>query len=1058
MYLEDFLNSQTNNFNRFNNKILVITKNSAFMRDRKLKITPWLESFEDILEELADELVYNYLANSFGDDGIADLNFETITNPEKSATKHGLNWLGMDSVRNVTIGEYFNQRRKQRRRCRNVMIIGAGASFDAYGAIPLGRQMIASFRDIFANKIESIPFLKEKFEHEQNEIRKLLIGDLDFENFLYLLSTFFVKQESLREEIKSHTGFRYAPNLFYETAAHLLKHQFLDTIINFNFDEILDQAILEELGKDNYHFVLSDGHTLNMDDLIVDGRIKAPIYIKPHGTFSHKSSLRFTKRHYLDLPLDIQEMLAGLLSGYRGAGKEVQRVNLICVGFDLASLEFNDIINKHLAPSSRIYHFLHEEGKDTVSIKEEKRVKIFQKHFESFLERASANGHEFDEIYKPVNLAQRLSSIAYAGGEVNTVTSPLGEVFSNLWRLAYSRFNEFNRPRSLGRHEIISYFFYNTQFAESPHTLESASETRKNIRNYYDESPKYFRDRVLVEIAIELLRNNGNADIVELLRSRTGHYFDKYLWACSEFKTKIRLRNSIYDFMYEFTPEGEKPKSLDKEKRFEATKMIFRILPPDDDELDSIFEQLKSNFAKPLDKLYNSSLSISKSNYIDNFINELKAGYYQYKSKSELGATLLLYLLKSDMLSSDFRQNLLRNYQKTIYNGLAFNTTEDGYKRNSLCRELFRIFTKTNANASFFNIHSRINDPTYKFLESLSPEKILHTNLILDTDFKMVFNGRNWDCLLTVLDSGDSIKKIFRQHFKKYTEYYGVDEQMVSGARSFFESLKSKTILLLCSMETVDQIHLLRNKAIYNTKSYKGIEFWSHGAEIASRTNPATEVYKIEALNELHTEYFFDFITTEIKESTNEEKKNEMQRFADLIKGCLKIVFVPFWEHNHHCSVFLKSVAQWDEILENAYTNMMVIDNADDKNAEELNFKNSKKYYTQKKYIYLFEGAYHMYRRGFSNTVTPVKLVNTKAGVKTEYLMRDVDKMLQLFFNMLCKGITYQVQNAQLIEYHDAFMIKDLMSYRSWSPGSFYKNMRLFLGNLYGYAREKYKN
>ena len=41
---------------------------------------------------------------------------------------------------------------------------------------------------------------------------------------------------------------RYYPGLAYEILAHLMKHGFIDAIINFNFDEVLDQAIEDELG------------------------------------------------------------------------------------------------------------------------------------------------------------------------------------------------------------------------------------------------------------------------------------------------------------------------------------------------------------------------------------------------------------------------------------------------------------------------------------------------------------------------------------------------------------------------------------------------------------------------------------------------------------------------------------------------------------------------------------------------------------------------------------------------------------------------------------------
>lgn len=1044
------------------------------MPKKDFKFTPNINgATSDVLKELADELVYNYLANSFGDEDLTGVDFENIIDPGQEALLANLRWLGLENETDMNAGAFYNERRKQLRRCRNIMIIGAGASYDAYNAIPLGAQMVNSFKEIFSNKIGSIPFLKDKYDHEEAEIRKLLKGDLDFENYLYLLSTFFVKQETLREEIKNHTGFRYAPSLFYEITAHLLKHSFLDAVINFNFDEILDQCLQEEMGKENYHFILSDGHTNKLEDIIVAGRIKAPIYIKPHGTFSHKSSLRFTKRHYLDVPPDVQEMLKNLLNGFRGGGKEVQRVNIICVGFDLASIEFNDIVDGSLAPSSRIYHFLHKPGQTDAQIKTDVKKHIFDRYFEEFLSRAVESGNTFDSVYHPINLANfnqpplhNKGNDAGSAGVINSLTTPLGECFSNLWRAAYSRFNKFNRPRSIGRHEIISYLFYDHSFSGTTRSNISDEESRRGMRKYYDCSAKYFRDRVLVEIAVDLLRNNGNIDIVEILKGRTGEYFALYEAACKKFPTTIRERHSIYELLHEFTAASKMPESFKEQNELQETKIIFRISELTPEFKEKCKTDIRVNFEKPFDKSFSpkkphptkEELELAKKQTLDKLMDAIEDAYKEHKESSPLGVTILLYLLRSEYLSSRFRENFLANFQKKVYNGLAWNETgEEGntaYK--TFVNELFRLFAKSNT-LNFYNIKTKISDSSYKLWESFTPKNVLHTNLVLSTDFKSVFKEKNWDCLLGVFETGSNVKYIFEEYFNMYISGLGKDEsRSMDKARAFFNSLTKKTILLLCSMESVEQIHLLE-KNRYSTDSYVDDKGKSKIFFTDKKVNynpdavrEADEKYKIEILTQLHLQNMCDFMEAAVKqnEKLTHEQITEIRSFSAKVKKCLHLVFVPFLEHNHHCSIFLKSVSGNDEVLKNASESLVTVEGnvaIDEAGANQ-------------RYMYFFEAGYHMYRRGFSNSLNPVKLGQKDRHIKESYVKRDIDKLLLFFFNTLCRGIAFQVQNAILIKYKQEFIVRELMHYRSWSPEEFYRRMQMFMANLYIYSRKNPEN
>lgn len=1065
------------------------------------------QNFHKTLEELADELSYNYLANSFGDDVFNHTHYKDILNGDYIIENN--------NPEKLPIGEVYNKRKIDRRRCRNVLIIGAGASYDTFSGVPLGQQLVNSFEEIFVSKLKSIPFLEEKYENEKKEILKLLKGDFDFENFLSLLSTFFVTQSTLREEIKNHTGFRYSPSLFYEIVAHMLKHTFLDVVINFNFDEMLDQCIHEELGEENYHFVLSDGHTVKIEDILVEGRIKAPVYMKPHGTFSHKSSLRFTKRHYLDLPVDVQEMLKGLLCGYRGEGKEVERVNLICVGFDLASIEFNDILNENLSSASRIYHFFYNDKDSDKKILETMRIRL-ENQLGGFVKRAVSNGLALEDIYKPINLKDYNDE--KKAKPINEMTTPLGELFSVLWRRTYNRFNDFNKPRSIARHEMVSYLFYDkrlfTNFQKPWDSKVSDDDLRNKMREYFEESPKYFRDRVLVEVAIELLRNNGNVDIVEVLKGRTGIYFEKYIESCKTFSNKIRLRHSIYDFLSEYSNDGNAKENIKDEKEYPNTKLTFRVLPFTREELSIVIGKIEEkfkndivgNFKKPIDKyfapqaknskneesIYKDDIEIKINSETKIFMEWVTNAVDMYYEVNPLAVSILCNLLRSNLLSSKIRENILANYQKKIFNGLTWDSSTminiaeekqiDFISNYSMLQELFRIFTKTGS-SNYFNIRAKKSDSRFRIWESFQLKNVLHTNLLLSNDFKYVFLNKNWDCLLSVFETGDTLKNIIKENVRN---------------EKFLEKIQKRTIVLLCSFEAVEQIHLLRKeifRQLHDSDGFYKNKYDDNGNLNNRRKTDDLKLlkdedkYRIEVLIEQHKKLLCSDIKfencKENREYSQEELEQEVARYDTIRNNVidnLSLVFVPYWEHNQHCSVFLKTVDKNNEIIENSIEGLMLINpilnnikeqpkTIKKEKVKEENEENEevidrtgkddaaakKALVSLKSYDFLFEGGYHMYRKGFSNNLNPVRLGKKDFTIEEKYIRRDIDKLLLFYFNVLCRGIMYQVQNASQMEYHRDFIIRDLVNHRSWTTDEFYNRMQLFMSNLFTHIRTKKK-
>ena len=117
--------------------------------------------------------------------------------------------------------------------------------------------------------------------------------------------------------------------------AHLLKHRFLDAIISFNFDELLDQSLDDELAKHEYKLVVSER---DCDELVSEpcdpGYV--PLYVKLHGTASEPESLRFTPHSYYAIPARISSVVQALLRS--------EHCVIANVGSDLGSFDFQRLL------------------------------------------------------------------------------------------------------------------------------------------------------------------------------------------------------------------------------------------------------------------------------------------------------------------------------------------------------------------------------------------------------------------------------------------------------------------------------------------------------------------------------------------------------------------------------------------------------------------------------------------------------------------------------------------------------------------------------------------
>jgi hypothetical protein len=252
---------------------------------------------------------------------------------------------------------------------RNILVIGNGASAQFCGS---ASQILESVEEKLWREYKlAIPegtdqprIINQKYEEALTRYAREFVKfgiipkssdlkrykELTFEERLAALSE-VVGYKVVVRELKKHVGMEYYPSKFYEMVAHLFKHRFIDVIINFNFDELLDNAIKDEMGKTAYKRVIHDSDCESIDELSDGTRLRYPIYIKPHGTISSESTLRFTKQHYIDISSKVEELIQNLLNGKLNNKSDepddprIEEINIITAGFALGSIEFNKYLS-----------------------------------------------------------------------------------------------------------------------------------------------------------------------------------------------------------------------------------------------------------------------------------------------------------------------------------------------------------------------------------------------------------------------------------------------------------------------------------------------------------------------------------------------------------------------------------------------------------------------------------------------------------------------------------------------------------------------------------------
>jgi hypothetical protein len=380
---------------------------------------------------------------------------------------------------------------------RNVLVLGSGASAAAFGPerFPLVSTAIEHVTELLTRGGANRSWVEARLQEESERVVSFYgfhDARKDFETQLAILSEIF-SPNNVAEALASLYELRYAPHIVFELIAHMLRHRFLDAVINFNFDELLDVAVSEEIGESHYNRVLSDGDARPLDEIMVRNRLKIPLYIKPHGTVGHRSTMRFTKDQYFRLPRAMYEFMRDIVGGHHresgarrpGYGYRPYRTNLISVGFGMASLDLIRMIRQEI-----------EENP-----KRADEFAIFHLNTRDWARRRIA------QIERETGVEQQyLVAVEDFGG--------LEETVRTLWEMVRTRFSPLYQPRGIARHELVHQLFHGRS-SDQPHG-----------RRIPEADDTYLLARLCAEVVLALAKGNGRVDLSHAVNDRIGIYFN----------------------------------------------------------------------------------------------------------------------------------------------------------------------------------------------------------------------------------------------------------------------------------------------------------------------------------------------------------------------------------------------------------------------------------------------------------------------------------------------------------------------------------------------------
>ena len=450
---------------------------------------------------------------------------------------------------------------------RNILIIGAGASYDSFNFIGAGERIIRQMNiDLrikeryekgyeeeiyggrsneqnleFKDKCLEIAGIYNRKVYDPNTEWDIVEHDLGFEGGLHLLLNFFTK-DYIVDQLRRRLGFKHLPSYFYEIVSHMFKHRFFDVIVNFNFDEILDNAIEDEMCGATYHKVVSDIDIHPFSEFTTENRLKAPIYIKPHGSASSKSSMLFTSAQYVTISQEmrtfLKEVFLGTISS-RDPGTSIKNINICVAGYSLRDIDiqnilFNQIESKQVK-NIRYFVFNTEPIKAMTNfesnflqhIESKTRAKIKPNTSESKLE-FSKSLEDQKRNYESKCTFYEIPVTTVENDFENTLTGTFQRLYNENVR---KQFKSPFEPPPLFRHEFISIFFPKTRLEKQ---IVDFIKPKASGDVGSAEYARYLESRLVNSLVFDLFKHGGKLlkNDLDVLR------FSKYLRLIGKYRNK----------------------------------------------------------------------------------------------------------------------------------------------------------------------------------------------------------------------------------------------------------------------------------------------------------------------------------------------------------------------------------------------------------------------------------------------------------------------------------------------------------------------------------------
>jgi hypothetical protein len=372
-------------------------------------------------------------------------------------------------------------RASRAKRVRIVVLVGAGASAPV---LHRGKDLVEALKHTGSFDFDRHRRALERLRFDTEWPRD------EFESQLAAMVLTPEEESEVRRALTEIYNVRYPTLLTYELLAHLLKHRYVDALVSFNWDELLDQCLDDELGPNEFVRIVSerDCHGMEFDP---DRPGYLPVYLKLHGTARDPETLRFTKQAYYQTPDGMRQAMLDLVG--------VQRCVLVSLGFGMTSPELPAMLE---APAQLVVYNL-----AATPIASDAREKLEKGR------RANGKVSEFVDICPSLPVAEAAPRPGSGPSDSTDVRVHSTELCLHALVEEVAKAVEGPKPvyfRSIKRHQVVSRLL--------------SWEGRLSERQYLD----YLRDRTLLELVFAMVRARGLLSILSLTEDRCGSYYERY--------------------------------------------------------------------------------------------------------------------------------------------------------------------------------------------------------------------------------------------------------------------------------------------------------------------------------------------------------------------------------------------------------------------------------------------------------------------------------------------------------------------------------------------------